>query len=84
MCKVWHLICRHEHVRWSCCVETFLLLIPLWPTEVYTPPDYMSVLVSLAKQAPGCRRGVPEVASYTCPCTLSGGQGSAFNQLDWE
>lgn len=66
MYKEWHLIWRHKHVRWSCCVEALMvqLLIPLWPTEVYTPPDYMSGMVSPAKQVLGCRTGVPEVASY--------------------
>ena len=63
MYKVWHLIWRHEHVRWSRCVEALRvqLLIPLWPTKVYTQPDYMSGLVSPAEQALGCSRGV---ASY--------------------
>lgn len=65
--KVWHLIWRHEHVHWFCCVETFCRLIPLWPTKVYTPPDCMSGLVSLAKQAIGCRTGLPKVVSYTIP-----------------
>lgn len=67
--KVWHLIWRRERVCRSCCVETLRaqLLMPLWPTEVHTAPDYMSGLVSPAKQAPGCRRGLPAVASYTPP-----------------
>lgn len=66
MYKEWHLIWRHKHIRRSCCVEAFRvqLLIPLWPTEVHTPPDYMSGLVSPAKQVPSCRTGVPTVASY--------------------
>lgn len=66
MYKVWHLIWRHEHVRWSCCAETLRvqLLIPLRPTEVYTQPDYMSGLVSPAGKALGCSRGIPTVASY--------------------
>lgn len=59
MHKVWH-------VRWSCCGEALRvqLLILLWPTEVYTQPDYMSGLVSPAKQALGCSRVVSTVASH--------------------
>lgn len=50
MYKQWHLIWKHEHVRWSCCVAALRvqILIPLWSTEVYTLPDYMSGLVSPA------------------------------------
>lgn len=51
------------HVRWSCRAEALRvqLLIPLWPAEVYTLPDYMSGLVSPAKQAAGegCLRWHP-------------------------
>lgn len=66
MYKVWHLIWRQEHVCWSCCVEAHRgrPLIPRWPSELCTLPDYMSELVRPAKQPPGCRRGAPMVASY--------------------
>lgn len=66
MYKEWHLIWRHKHIRGCCCVEALRvqLLIPLWPTEVHTPPDYMSGPVSPAKQVPSCRTGAPRVASY--------------------
>lgn len=69
MYKVWHLIWRHKHVCWCwcCCVEKFCLLIPPWPTKVHTLPNYMSGLVSLGKQAMGCRTGLPKVVSYTIP-----------------
>lgn len=79
MYKVWHLIWRREHVHWSCCVEALRaqLLIPLGPTEVYTLPDYMSGLVSPAKQAPGCLQWHPILfhACYQLYCFQPFGLG---------
>lgn len=86
----WHVQSVASHLEaWTC-----RLVLLRWdvsgfwyrcgPLKCARPPDYMSGLVSLAKQAPGCWRGMPKVASYTCPCTLSGGQGFAFNQLGWK
>lgn len=59
MHRVWHLIWRHQHDHWSRCAEALgvQLLIPLWPSEVYKLPDYMSELVSPAL-------ALPTVASY--------------------